>query len=268
MRKNFTSKLLALMALPSFFMLNAQCNPVNVPYLEDFNSTTDGTIPACTTKEWTVGSGEYFVHDYTGQIPGITSSGLLGAQTQDLSSGWFYTKGINMQGGTTYTLSFKRGANENQSLKVAYGTSAADASMVNLINDTPVFNTMATLVPVTYTFTPASTGVYYLGFNLYTPNSSGAILLDDISVTTATLATAETSASRDMAIYPNPATDYITVQSKQKIAGAEIFDVSGRKVLLSDKADRINVSSLLKGTYILNVKNADGTSSTHKFIKK
>ncbi|SIQ02192.1 Por secretion system C-terminal sorting domain-containing protein [Chryseobacterium sp. RU37D] len=249
-------------------MFTTPCNPVNVPYLEDFNGNY-ADIPPCTYKEWTSGFGLIMATGFGGAMPQITSPGLILQSIQNNSNGWFYTNGINLQAGTTYSLSFDGIALAGpRSFKVAYGTSPVAASMMNILNDNPNF-AATSMTPTSYTFTPPSTGVYYFGFNDYSPTGEGpALFLDNISVKSAVLATAETNISRDVSIYPNPAADYITVQSKQKIAGVEIFDVSGRKILSSDKTDRINLSSLLKGTYILNVKKADGTSSTHKFIKK
>ncbi|SIQ70090.1 Por secretion system C-terminal sorting domain-containing protein [Chryseobacterium sp. RU37D] len=262
MKKNFTSKLLALMALPSFFILNAQCNPVNVPYLEDFNSTPFDSIPTCTSQD---AGGNFTVADFD-------SPGLLGEITESNTNAWFFTKAINLQAGTSYTVSFKHiEADLNATLKIAYGNSASPSSMINATSITPN-TTDVGLLPATYTFTPASSGVYYVGFDLLatnaTDNDPSLVVIDDISVTQNVLSTSEVIEKRDVSIYPNPATDYLIVQSKRKISGAEIFDISGRKVMSSDKADKINVSALIKGSYILNVKNTDGTSTSHKFIKK
>lgn len=70
-------------------------------------------------------------------------------------------------------------------------------------------------------------------------------------------------------VFPNPATDYISIKSNQKISEIKIFDTSGKIVLPLSKFDqKIDISELIKGTYILTAKNSDGFLLKQKFIKK
>lgn len=248
------------------------CGAVNVPYMENFNSVTNYSIPPCTSQQVITSDGDWAVYDWGGAVPGFSSNTVYTIPPNSSNADtWFYTKGINLQAGVSYTLSFDYGNYFSpQSLKVAYGTSPVNTSMVNLVNDFGSVNIPAAST-ATYTITPTSTGIYYFGFNDYTPASTdlGALILDNISVTTATLSTVENALSQNtVSIYPNPVSDYLYIKSKQKISEMKIFDVSGKTVLSSGQAEKIDVSPLVKGAYILSVKNADGTISTHKFIKK
>lgn len=68
-------------------------------------------------------------------------------------------------------------------------------------------------------------------------------------------------------IYPNPATDFIHIENIKGFTGYKIFDTSGRIVLqglLND--DKINITSLMKGNYILQITSKDKTQPL-KFIK-
>src|SRR5690606_973471 len=67
------------------------------------------------------------------------------------------------------------------------------------------------------------------------------------------LGTSDNAVKSSLKVYPNPATDIVTVSADRKIENITVIDMSGKKVQ-SFKADKqINVSSLAKGTYILQV---------------
>ncbi len=65
-------------------------------------------------------------------------------------------------------------------------------------------------------------------------------------------------------IYPNPATNNVTVQSGSNIKHISIYDVNGRKVydvaLDQDKVN-INIESLNKGVYVINIDSDNGTKT-------
>ena len=62
-------------------------------------------------------------------------------------------------------------------------------------------------------------------------------------------------------IYPNPAQNKITIQSKIKITEVDIFDLSGKRIK-NFKVDRrnlfdINVQPIQSGTYIIRIYSND-----------
>lgn len=70
-----------------------------------------------------------------------------------------------------------------------------------------------------------------------------------------------------ISIYPNPATDFIYIKNLKGLASYKIFDQSGRIVLQNLlNEEKINVNSLSKGNYILQIISKDKTQSL-KFIK-
>lgn len=68
-------------------------------------------------------------------------------------------------------------------------------------------------------------------------------------------------------IYPNPTSDILTISTSDKISKTILFDLSG-KIVMKGNSDRLNLSSLPNGVYMLNIIFEDGTSVTEKIIKK
>ncbi|WP_392437371.1 T9SS type A sorting domain-containing protein [Cruoricaptor ignavus] len=72
-----------------------------------------------------------------------------------------------------------------------------------------------------------------------------------------------------ISVYPNPATDFISVKTEEVIKLYKIYSADGRKVLEGAKpTGRISVESLAKGSYIFTAKTAGGKMISSKFIKK
>ncbi|WP_170828436.1 T9SS type A sorting domain-containing protein [Chryseobacterium soldanellicola] len=246
------------------------CGAVNAPYSEDFDSTAIASLPTCTSSQNLSAGIDWSVGDVTG-IAGFSSNVIFVYTDSEDTNAWFYTKGINLQAGVNYTFTFDySNLASPQNFKVAYGTSPINTSMVNLIQDYPDLN-VGTSTPASFTITPASTGVYYFGFNNHSPatGNMGYVLVDNISLTGVSLATSENQLSNGVKVYPNPTSDYLYVKTDRKVVNVKIFDASGKLVISKDKIDqKIDVSQLSTGSYILTMKNSDGTSSTHNFIKK
>ena len=66
-------------------------------------------------------------------------------------------------------------------------------------------------------------------------------------------------------IYPNPASDFIVIENAETNSEFQIFDFSGRLISQGkiDSQNKIDVSSLEKGNYILKM-----NGKNHRFIKK
>jgi hypothetical protein len=76
----------------------------------------------------------------------------------------------------------------------------------------------------------------------------------------------------DLVLYPNPASDEITLKSSGNLIGATI-SVSSllgqelEKFILNSEEKTLNISNYQSGIYILKVNSQDGIKS-YKFIKK
>ena len=97
----------------------------------------------------------------------------------------------------------------------------------------------------------------------------GTFVLDDKIIIEEVLANAALS-DQKVSIYPNPATDHLLFLGLKNQSNIRVFDLSGSLVLediLSPSKTRIDVSTLNKGVYIIEVFIA-GSLSKFKLIKK
>jgi len=111
-------------------------------------------------------------------------------------------------------------------------------------------------------FTNANTG-YVVGYNgtiLKTTNSGGGYIGIE-----------ELTDEQEINLYPNPTSEYLTVRAEgEKIKELRVINVLGEEVLkkkLNDYTETIDVSSLAKGIYFLEVKTEKGIS-IKKLIKE
>ena len=71
---------------------------------------------------------------------------------------------------------------------------------------------------------------------------------------------------KDIAIYPNPTSDFINILSKNiKVSEAHIYDLTGKHILSTEQS-RINVQSFPSGAYVITLKTEKGIIS-FKWIK-
>jgi hypothetical protein len=169
-------------ATPTSF--TTPCNATTTPYTQNFESVTAGSIPACT-QVVQAGTGNLW---NTVSAPG---NGFTNMTLKYLYNGtnaantWYFVNGLNLTAGVTYILSYRYGtvstATFFENLKVAYGTSATAAAMTTtLATHASVANGTATTNSVT--FTPPTSGTYYIGFQCYSTANQNVLYLDDIAV--------------------------------------------------------------------------------------
>lgn len=255
------------------------CNATNVPYELNFNNAIVPAMPACgivanggTGNNWTTAATPT-------DSPGFNSQVLRYAyHSTQAADAWFFTQGINMTAGTTYYISYKYGNNSTtyqEKMKVAIGNAASPAAMLTAnggtqIADYPNILTAQAVAVNNLTFTPTTSGVYYLGFHAYSDANEYYLYLDDIQVTASALSTSEIKAdAKDVKVYPNPFTDVINISDAKDLRSVSVIDASGRmvKTIASPQA-QIRLGDLKSGLYILKLDYKDGTVKTVKVIKK
>jgi hypothetical protein len=70
----------------------------------------------------------------------------------------------------------------------------------------------------------------------------------------------------DVFIYPNPTDNYLFIEGNKKPISISIYNLLGAEVIAKSATDKINVSKLSKGVYIIRI--SDGVNQTDKkFIK-
>lgn len=82
------------------------------------------------------------------------------------------------------------------------------------------------------------------------------------------LAVSDNAVKSSLKISPNPAVDVVTITANKEIKSVSIIDLSGKKVKGEATSGKVNVSSLAKGTYILQVNYGNGAVENTKLIKK
>jgi hypothetical protein len=166
----------------SAYTFTTPCDATNIPYTQNFESVVTPAIPSCTSIQ-NAGTGNSWITTSPAAY-GFTTKVLEYPYNANAANAWFYTQGLNLTAGTSYRLTFNYGNNSStytEKLKVWYGTSAVNTSMINAIVDYPAIN-QAAMQTSTTDFTPATSGVYYLGFNAYSAADQYYLYVDDISV--------------------------------------------------------------------------------------
>lgn len=84
-------------------------------------------------------------------------------------------------------------------------------------------------------------------------------------------ATAETSVNREQVanlnVYPNPASGNLNITAATKIATAQIYDITGRKIIdntVNAPYANLNISSLITGIYVIKITDVQGNISSRK----
>ncbi|WP_052248373.1 M43 family zinc metalloprotease [Chryseobacterium taiwanense] len=143
---------------------------------------------------------------------------------------------------------------------------------------TPIVETFNLSAAGCYTFTINDTegdGMYNYGGYYNLKNSSGVTVFEGSpfgvtqtrAVNLTVLGTSDTSLQK-FAVYPNPATDILNITKVSGKAKFEIHNAVGQLVKAGDiKNNQVRVAELVKGTYIITVKDND-LSENIKFIKK
>lgn len=164
-----------------------------------------------------------------------------------------------------YDLYFAKydGANGNYIDHVTYGSSGDDQ-----INSIAVNNTgdiyITGYMSNTLDADPSS--------NLYNLTSNGGfdILIAKYNLATATSLQSSPINKNAPDIYPNPATNHISLTSSKEIGVVKIRDMFGKTILVSTietSEATINVSDLSAGIYFVSV-NSNNNASTYKIIKQ
>ena len=164
--------------------LSAQtCDPVDLPYSENFDAVTTPAIPQCMSLETIRGNPWKTVlapGGMTGNSANVTYT-PTGSPDQDT---WLFTPGLNLTGGTSYRLTYKYFTNGTffmENFAVSYGTGTSSGTMVQQLANHPSFMSATVLID-TVEFTPGADGVYYIGFQCSSIADQNQLYLDDILI--------------------------------------------------------------------------------------
>jgi|GEM_PF-7073682 len=83
------------------------------------------------------------------------------------------------------------------------------------------------------------------------------------------LGNAENIPNNAMSVYPNPATNSITLTQNVELKTLKIFDMTGKLIIdTTSNKDTIDISMLRKGFYFIEAIDIEGVKTVTKFIKK
>ena len=161
------------------------CEAVDVPYYQDFETAVAPDMPECTSIE-NAGTGNDW-ETYTGTDGDFSGTYLRYRwNASNSANAWFYTQGINLTAGTDYKITYDYGTESAgtfpENLKVAYGTSAEHTAMTTVLADHPGIATSEDAITNEVIFTPDTDGVYYFGFNSYSAANMFYLYVDNIKV--------------------------------------------------------------------------------------
>lgn len=166
---NFTT-LCAAVAISSF------------PWSEDFDALIAPELPC----GWSIENVDADATEW-GTLNIISNSAPNGLGVGNFSSSplndWVFTPEFTFVTGQEYVLSFNHRVFDSavdEKLKVAFGTSAINTAMTEIIFDEVINSTM--FIQETINFTPSTSGSYYIGFYAYSDPNSNAIIVDDVVV--------------------------------------------------------------------------------------
>lgn len=146
------------------------------------------------------------------------------------------------------------------SIVVDYGLSPTFFYSYNWVANT--FTTTPT--PFSFNFaelTPNTT--YYYSVGSYSPTLTGNRILG--SFTTSVLSNSDHEQKLNFILYPNPATDYFTIEMENEVKSVEIYSLQGQKVVAS-ASKSINVSDLSSGIYLIRIEDQNHAVATQKLI--
>jgi hypothetical protein len=73
---------------------------------------------------------------------------------------------------------------------------------------------------------------------------------------------------KNISIYPNPTSDVVNIKANQSVVKVNVYNLAGQQVFSRADASQINIQSLNKGVYLVEVILKDGQKIQTKLIKK
>ncbi|GAB0157554.1 hypothetical protein CHRYSEOSP005_28320 [Chryseobacterium sp. Alg-005] len=100
-------------------------------------------------------------------------------------------------------------------------------------------------------------------------NYLGSAYIDRVAINNeAALAVKETKIENNViSVYPNPTSDILSIKTNSKIKNVSVVDLAGKNMNVKLEENKINVTHLSSGTYLISVETNNGII-TEKFIKK
>jgi len=158
----------------------ASCAAKSIPFTENFDDLTPPAMSPCFTVENTNGDGVQWGTFSTNYVTSPNAASI--SNSSIAMNDWLFTPGLQLTGGKTYEVGFYYGAGSafEEKLAVYWGDSPVSSAMTN----GPIFDQTFQYAnfPGSASFTPLTSGVYYIGFWGHSDANHDWLSIDDIYV--------------------------------------------------------------------------------------
>lgn len=256
---------------------NTQFEDATVPYETSFEASS---YPFIGWSNITTTGGAWQVYPGTAGSTlvqdGLNAAFVVSSATAATDS-WIFSRGIMLTAGSPVTVSYYvRNYVETSTNTASYDLKAGFTKdvagmTIPVASETGLAN--VTYEMKSYSFTPAETNTYYLGFNAKNAiNAAGthAFFLDNLFVDQV-LSVKGVDAS-NFTVYPNPANNILNVSNKANdlINNIQIKDLTGKTVkesnFIAQSTIQMNIADIAAGVYMMTINTEQG-SITKKIVK-
>lgn len=270
---------------PLSFAITCAPGTATYPYLEEFNS-----LPPVLPCDYAVldVNGDGCKWSNPTSTPGVPTAGPAPYALRytysalNPANDWFFTRGLQMQAGTNYQLQFKYRAGSisyPEGLEVKIGSAATVAGQTQTLFTHTSFTHTSYLtttpgsgVGQVASFSPATSGIYYLGFHATSQANMLYLYVDDIQVTASAVTATKSNVAPGFRAEasPVPFGGQLTLSLNTLKAGPlglTLHDAVGRVVRQHSTAVPAGTSSLAvpeagtlpAGVYLLTVRQGGNT---------
>jgi hypothetical protein len=112
---------------------------------------------------------------------------------------------------------------------------------------------------------------FFIGLRLLCYFEDGMLVYTHNDEGSCNLSTTENQASMPLSVFPNPATDQISINYHTDIDRVEVFNMDQKRVITERvQLDRVtlNISYLIPGMYYVRATDANGSSHVGRFVKQ
>jgi len=266
-----------------FTIIVSEWNSEVTIFNKDFNDNS------LTSGGWTSqsisGAGQiWYTTTHTGYTDGyyVKMSGYdSGAGTNNTNEDWFISPSINFDDYTDESLSFvtamkQYGTDNTFSVFILENYDGTSNPNTATLND---ITSLVTLSSGDYNFTASGDidvsgydGVVYLAFKYTSGTSDGRTWeVEDIIMTANAIASVN-DISLKVSIFPNPATQIVNISFENKIKEINLYNVVGKTCIsnvgINNNNYKLDIKSLTKGIYFIEVKDVNNNKILNKLIKE
>ncbi len=234
--------------------------PASVPYSSSFNAVEDLAGWGAEDANGDESTWGYY------SAGGVDDSPVMGYNYNSTNAGddYLFSTCLNLLASEAYSLTFDYAvvsATFSEKLEVFIGDAQTGTAMTTSLIDLGTFSNVAFEEAHVANFTVPADGIYYIGFYAYSDADMYRLYVDDVTVDFATDVNDMTAPN--IAIYPNPANNVVTVENAEN-AQITIVNMVGQIVasqVVNSNRESINISDLSNGTYVIRIENGNEIST-------